>query len=479
MAVRLIVAKGTDEGCVFEIAEGRTLVVGRSPRADIVLHDEGVSRQHCRVRLENGVPYLADLNSKNGTSLNGQRLEGEAILNDRDTISAGFSRLETRITADSEEAYDAPAQRLAEAEAAERTSLGVTAPSSGSFAEVEVLETAERPRSGEANRSRAAGDVELFLDLPSPEGPKEPDSALPPPVNAEAPLDERAAPTSDALIGRVVAGYRIDAFLRAEDLSRVYAGFQLSMERKVCMKVLSPGLTDDADAVRRFIQAARSAGKLSHPNILQVYDAGEEGGLNFIAIELVEGTTLRDHIHAQGRKRALEVAEAMDLADQIGDAMAYAHGNDVVHGGLTLNNIYVTPHRVAKLADLGFSKNLADSGMAPAARSGERPGNLYFTAPEQLADPTRATPAADVYSLGAVLFVMLTGHMPFRGSSAQEVLERVQAGRRETVRRLRREVPVELGGFVDRAMALKPEDRPADAARFVEDLRRLRGRLRI
>ena len=330
----------------------------------------------------------------------------------------------------------------------------------------------EKPPVAEEGGSSVMGAFEEFLDLPAPEGAKASEPAAPPPVAIETPAEAPPPRENDPLIGRVVAGYRIDAFLREEDVSRVYAAFQLSMERKVCMKALSPNLTNDADAVHRFIQAARSAGKLSHPNIVQVYDACEEDGVNFIAIELVDGTTLREYIRAQGRNRVPPLAEAMDLADQIGDAMAYAHANAVIHGSLTLENIYVTEHRVAKLADLGFSKNLADSGI-------ERPGNPYFTAPEQLADPARASPAADVYSLGAVLFVILTGHMPFRGKSAQEILERVRAGRRETVRRLRREVPVELGGFVDRAMALTPEDRPADAARFLEDLRQLRNRLRI
>jgi len=481
MAVRLVVAKGTDEGGVFEVIEGRSMVIGRSPRADIVLHDEGVSRRHCRVRMENGVPYLADLNSKNGTSINGRRIAGEAILNDRETISVGFSLLEVRITEDTEEDYDAPSRRLAEAEAAERASQGSEASSSGSFAEIEVLETVEKPRAAEESGSSVMGAFEEFLELPAPEGAKAKasESAVPPPVAIETPPEAPSPRENDPLIGHVVAGYRIDAFLREEDVSRVYAAFQLSMERKVCMKALSPNLTNDVDAVHRFIQAARSAGKLSHPNIVQVFDAGEEDGVNFIAIELVDGTTLREYIRAQGRNRVPPVAEAMDLADQIGDAMAYAHANAVVHGGLTLDNIYVTPHRIAKLADLGFSKSLADSGIEQPGRFGERPGNPYFAAPEQLADPARASPAADVYSLGAVLFVMLTGHMPFRGNSVQEILERVRAGRRETVRRLRREVPVELGGFVDRAMALKPEDRPVDAARFLEDLRQLRGRLRL
>ena len=472
MDVRLVVAKGADEGSAFQLAEGETKVIGRSPRADIVLHDDGISRQHCRARVENGACWLVDLNSKNGTSMNGRRIAGEVALNAGDTVTLGFSSLDVHVTPAGEDSSETAIEKPITAQVIEEDEpLG----------HIDAIETVERPAAAPAKGQESVmGAFEQFLDLPSSAGQQAqpPSSALE--LSIE-PIPEAAKPKpqADRLIGRVIAGYRIEAFLRQEDISRVYAALQLSMERKVCMKVLSPDLTDDTQAVHRFITAARSAGKLSHPNIVQVYDAGEEDGVNFLTIELVDGTTLREHLHRHGRNRALDLAEAIDIVEQVGDALAYAHGQSVVHGNITPDNIYITPHNVAKLADLGFSKNLAESGIERPSRFGEQRGDLYFTAPEQLADPHSVTPKADVYGLGAVMFVMLTGHMPFRGNSAQEILERVRAGRRETVRRLRKEVPVELGGFVDRAMALKSENRYDSAARFLDDLRQLRARLSL
>jgi len=296
-------------------------------------------------------------------------------------------------------------------------------------------------------------------------------------LSIEPAPEPQVQPEADAFSRRVIGGYRIESFIAEDDISRAYRALQLSMERLVCLKILSPEMTHDSEAVDRFITAARAGGKLSHPNIVQVYDAGEENGAYFIALELVDGKTLRRYLQERGRHRPLPRPQAVDVAEQVADALGYAHAQSVIHRNVTPENIYITPHNVAKLADLGFSKHLADSGIQRPSRFGERPGDLYFTAPEQLIDPRAATVRSDIYALGSVLFVMLTGHMPFRGESAKEIFERVRDGRHENIQRLQRDVPVELARVVDRAMAHQPEDRYGSASAFQKDLRRVRGRL--
>jgi len=474
MTLTFVVTKGKDNGKVFRLDEGETKILGRSARADIVLHDEGVSRQHCRARLAGGKCCLVDLNSKNGTSVNGKRIAGEIVLAEGDLIDVGLTTLKVRLKTVGE-----PVPEPGTPSAEEPVLVAEVVEEGAEEAAISIapVETVERPAASEASEESVMGAFERFLDLPPPRPEKgEPVGApafaieaAPPPAPEEA--------TPDHFLGRVIAGYRIEAFLGENDISRAYQALQLSMERRVCLKILSPELTGDHQAVHRFITGARSAGRLSHPNIVQVYDAGEEGGVNFIAIELVDGALLREELQRRGRNRPMDAAEALDLCEQIADALQYAHGQGVVHGNITPEAVYLAPHGVAKLANLGFTKGLAESGIERPSRFGERSRDLYFTAPEQLADPAAATPQSDVYALGAVLFVMLTGHMPFRGNSAQEVRDRVSQGLHEPLRRLRREAPVEVGALIDRALARDPRQRPAGAAGFLYALRRVRAKI--
>ena len=457
MIVTLIVTKGPDEGRIFRLVDGENKVIGRSSRADIILHDDGVSRRHCRARIADNVFRIADLNSKNGTACKGKPISGDVQLNDQDLLDIGHTSLTVRI--------------LSEDKAQHQTAPVPPKDSTVNESDAAVDDEPE---------SSVMGAFEHYLEQPSGAAP-------PPPPEAEAALciaatpapEPKAVPEVNALIGKVIAGYRVDAFFGEDDISHVYGATQLSMERTVSLKILSPELTHDGAAIDRFIKAARAAGKLSHPNIVQVYDAGEEGGRYFIALELVEGQALRLSLQERGHNRPLPINEALDIADQIADALAYAHGQSVVHRNLSPDCIYLTPHKVAKLADLGFSKNLADSGIQRPSRFGERPSELYFISPEQLADPRAAGLQADIYALGTVLFVMLTGHMPFRGESAQDLFERVRDGRRESLQRLQRDVPPELVGVVDRAMAHERGDRYQSASAFLKDLRKQRIHLKL
>jgi serine/threonine-protein kinase len=134
---------------------------------------------------------------------------------------------------------------------------------------------------------------------------------------------------------------------------------------------------------------------------------------------------------------------------------------------------------VAKLSGLGFAKNLSDAGLDRPTRPGERLGQLYFAAPEQLADARSATAQSDIYSLGAVLFFMLTGYAPFRGKTEQEILEQVMQGQHAALPPLRKDAPADLVAIVDRAMAPNPADRFGRASKLQEELRKVHRQLRM
>ncbi len=472
MIATITVTQGKDVGKVFRLAEGETKVLGRSNQADIILLDEGVSRQHCRVRLADGRLLVADLSSKNGTSLNGRALDAEAPVAEGDVIKVGLSLLKVTLRQEATKPGTQPGVQALELRDPMMDVL--LDPIEAHVADLTEPGAAMEP---EDDSESVMGAFERYLEGRA--APEEATADAPPAVTiqpvAEPPRREKVRP--DALIGKVFSGFRIDGFVGEDEISRIYAATQLSMERKVSLKILSPQMTGESRAVERFIAAARAAGKLSHPNIVQVYDAGQEGDVYFIAIERVEGKSLREHLRARGRNRPLKMDQSLDTAEQIADALTYAHAQAVVHGNINLDNIFLTPHNVAKLAEMGFSHRLSDSGMKRPSRFGERPGDLQFVAPEQLIDPRAASDRSDVYALGAVLFVLLTGHMPFRGETAQEVTERVREGRHEIVRRLQRDVPEELQGLVDRAMSTRAENRFQGAIDFLRVLRELRTHL--
>ena len=471
MIVTLTITKGEDTGKVFRIGDGETKIIGRSSHADIILQDVSISRQHCRVHTADGSLRLADLNSKNGTALNGRRIAAEVVVGEQDVLEIGTTTLKVRISSGPgvPDSVSAPVE-VSEAPAED--------------AEIEAppfeidLEPSPPAPATEENEESLMGAFERYLDR-AQEGELETElgrERVEPII--EPPPESSPLPEPRSLSGTLIGGCRVEELLGADPVSQIYRATQISMERVVALKILSPRMTHDSRAVERFIQAARAGGKLTHPNIVQIYDAGEENGIYFIALELVDGRSLREALREHGANRPFGLDPAVRVADQIAGALEYAHGQSVIHGNVAPDNVYLTWHDVAKLADLGFSKSLADSGIERPTHSGDRLDGLCFTAPEQLSDARSATARSDIYSLGAVLFFMLTGRIPFRGGSEREMRERILKGDRERIPRLRRDAPEELVKIVDRAMARLPSERQAHAAELQEDLSRFRARLR-
>ena len=476
MIAALLVTKGEDSGKSFRLVDGETQVLGRSSRTDIIIQDVGISRQHCTVRLSGGELTVRDLNSKNGTVVNGLRIRGETPLRNGDLIELGRSVLKVEIQHMATGAAPAPAKP------AEAPAVRIEAPPLPIHIEEPIPVEPLGDDQGSEEQS-LMGAFEHFLEVPTAEEqpadplagldePEKPKFAIQPvePPAAAAPLDQ--------LVDKVIAGCRVEEMIGQDEISLIYRGTQLSMERPVALKILLPQMTDDSRAVERFITAARAGGKLNHPNIVQIFDAGEEDGRYFIALELVDGKPVSELLQERGRKRALEPEPALDIATQIADALAYAHARSLVHRNITPENILVTRHGIAKLANLGFLQSLEDSGIERPSRPGEQVDALYFSAPETLSNPSAAGPLADIYSLAAVLFLMLSGHPPFRGANELEILEKVHSGRHESLKKLQGSLPDELIRVVDRALAARPDQRCQTAADFERDLRNMLEMLR-
>ncbi len=250
----------------------------------------------------------------------------------------------------------------------------------------------------------------------------------------------------------------------------VYSAHDTRLGRAVAIKVLPPEATADPDRHRRFIQEARAASALNHPNIVTIHDIDEDDGTTFIAMELVDGTRL-DRLIAQG---PMPVATALEYAAQVASALDAAHGSGIVHRDIKPANILITRDGRAKVLDFGLAK-LVERDEAKDTMTGldTTPGSIMGTAaymsPEQ-AEGQPVTARSDIFSLGAVLYEMLSGRRPFAGNSDLGLITAILRDQPPALRSLRPDLPPDVQAIVDRCLAKSPDARYPDARTLKGDL---------
>jgi serine/threonine protein kinase len=253
--------------------------------------------------------------------------------------------------------------------------------------------------------------------------------------------------------------YRIERELGHGGMATVHLAHDEELDRAVALKLLPEHLAGD-DAFRaRFLREARLAGRLSHPNVVSVYDAGDADGRPFIVMEYVPGTSLAE----AGRLAPIRVVE---LGVQACTGLQHAHDAGLVHRDVKPANLLVREDGVLKVADFGIARAAESTRHTQA---GTLLGTAAYLAPEQIAGAD-ATPASDVYSLGAVLYELLTGRPPYTFSSLAELSAQQAEGLIEPVRDLEPSVPHEVEAAVMHALARDPSFRPASAADLAHEL---------
>ncbi|MDP9411933.1 MAG: Stk1 family PASTA domain-containing Ser/Thr kinase [Actinomycetota bacterium] len=261
--------------------------------------------------------------------------------------------------------------------------------------------------------------------------------------------------------------YVLSGLLGGGGMGRVFLARDEVLERDVALKVLREQYAEDEEFVGRFEREAKAAASLNHPNIVQVYDRGEaEEGSYYIAMEYIAGGTLKDRILKEG---PMDAAEAVRLAMQVADALGVAHASGIVHRDVKPQNVLLTADGDAKVADFGIARaasevSLSDSGLVL--------GTAKYMSPEQaMGDPIG--PESDLYSLGVVLYEMLTGEVPFEADSAIGVAMKHVNEAPRPPREANPEVPEALDAVVMKLLQKKPEDRYPGAAELVADLSRV------
>jgi serine/threonine-protein kinase len=266
------------------------------------------------------------------------------------------------------------------------------------------------------------------------------------------------------MIGTVLSGrYRLEAKLGSGGMSTVYLARDQTLDRQVAVKVMHHEMSEQADQQERFRQEARSVAKISHPNVVSVIDAGEDGGHPYIVFEYVEGETLKQRIARDG---ALDPQEAIAYAIEVARGLAVAHGRQMVHRDIKPQNILIDAEGRAKLTDFGISRQLEEDGMTATGRV---LGTTDYVSPEQ-AMGRQVDPRSDVYSLGVVLYEMLLGQVPFQADSQVGVAMKHVNEELPDVQRRRPELSAALALVVERSTAKDPAERYQHVGEMIDDL---------
>lgn len=248
-------------------------------------------------------------------------------------------------------------------------------------------------------------------------------------------------------------------------MGEVYLAQQVSLDRLVALKTLSKELANREDFVKRFFKEARAMAKLDHTNIVKVYAVETVKGLHFAAIEYIDGKSLQDWLDIVGK---LSVGDAVNVAIKTAEALAHAHATGTIHRDIKPDNILITKNGIVKVADFGLAKVMDED--VSMTQSGAGLGTPLYMAPEQARDAKHVDQRADVYALGATLYHLLTGELPFTGDSALELILSKEKGKFAPARSHNPKVPEKLDLVLDRMMAKEPKHRYSDCADALDGL---------
>ena len=273
------------------------------------------------------------------------------------------------------------------------------------------------------------------------------------------------------MVERVLDGrYALEALVGSGGMADVYRAKDQLLERAVAVKILHQQYENDTEFITRFQREAKAAARITHPNIVNVYDVGVAEGRHYIVMEYVPGRTLKERIKEEG---PVPVPQALQIARQIAGALAQAHANNLVHCDIKPHNILVMPDGNVKVADFGIARAVTESTMT---YNDNIMGSVHYFSPEQ-ARGTMITPKSDVYSLGVLLYEMLSGRIPFDGNTAVSIARKHLEEDPQPLHMIAPGIPPVVEALVTRMMAKDPAQRP-DSSMLVQDIVRAEQMMR-
>ncbi len=415
-----VIEKGPWEGREAELEPGRGVTLGADPSCTLSFPGApGVEGTHCVIRaLKQGGFGVKDLGSQEGTFLNGKRVQ-VARLHPGDLLRVGSVTLEVL---DGEDGGPESAM--------------------GEKGEEEAEEKA--PAGGRENP-------------PGPQaGPKR--GKLPP---RKRDLER---------VGTEIGGYKILEFLGRGGMGTVFRALQVSLQREVALKILRRERTRDPAFVEGFVREARAAARFNHPNVVHVYDVGNEGDVYFYSMELMDRGSLEEELAERGK---LPWQEALDVIRQAARGLRYAEEMGVVHRDIKPDNLMRNSQGAVKIADLGLAATAGEAGEAEEGGKKKKIfGTPHFISPEQ----ARGEPVdgrSDIYSLGCTFYRLVTGRTPFQGESVREILKKHFTEDPEPASQVEPSVPDAVSRVIQKMMAKDPAERYQTAQELLADLDRL------
>jgi len=279
----------------------------------------------------------------------------------------------------------------------------------------------------------------------------------------------------ESLEGRNLGHFRLEEFVGGGGMGAVFRAIDTMLDRIVAVKVLSQDQSGDPETLRRFKNEAQSAARLDHENIARVHYVGEDDGWHFIVFEFIEGTNIRDVVAQDG---PLPLDLAVSLVLQVAEALQHAAMRDVVHRDIKPSNILVTPHKRAKLVDMGLARfHHVDAPQHDLTATGVTLGTFDYISPEQARDPRSADVRSDLYSLGCTFYYMLTGRPPFPDGTVLQKLLSHSSDAPPDPRQFRPQLPEEVSAIIGKMLAKHPEDRYQEPSEVIGELLLLAERL--
>ncbi len=399
MYAYLRAVSGPDQGRIFNLTEGTTLVIGRGEKSDTHLSDGSVARLHCELRCEGAEFRLVDLESVNGTTVGGLRIQ-EHRLKHGEEIQVGNTRLKLFTSA-------------------------------ATVADAQTLEQADK--SSHSLRIR---------------------------------------PDEGVLTGTTISRYELGPVLARGQTGTLYKARDVRDGREVAAKVLYADFARDEVKLRRFMRAMKAAVGLHHANLVALCGAGKHGEACWYAMEYVEGETLTQVLERLGTRKMINWKYTLAAGMQIARALEALHEKHVIHRNVAPENILIrSKDKVAKLGDMVLAELQDGTEPPPVLKPGELLGCVPYMAPERTRNAPDVDIRADIYSLGATLYTMLTGKPPFEGKSVTELVTRIRQEDPIPPNRFQDSLPDEFQDVVEKMLAKRPEMRyqtPAQAARALE-----------
>ena len=258
--------------------------------------------------------------------------------------------------------------------------------------------------------------------------------------------------------------YEVKKLIGEGGMANVYLGYDTILERDVAIKVLRGDLADDEKFVRRFRREAQSASLLNHPNIVQIYDVGEDDGNFYIVMEYIKGQTLKQLIKKRGK---LSVPETVDIMSQLTDGLAHAHDSYIIHRDIKPQNIMILDDGMVKITDFGIAMAINASDLT---QTNSVMGSVHYLPPEQ-ASGKGSTIKSDIYSLGIMMYEMLAGVMPYRGETAVEIAMKHLKNPMPSVIKANETVPQSVENIILKATAKNPKNRYNNVRELYDDLK--------